>query len=604
METVMDGITLEDGVTPEPRAETATGCSSPLETLSCLLKSVENLNASTDLESGLGGVADLLRRSIAFDTFGVLLFDELGRDLRFRFALGVDEEVVEHWRFGRGQGVIGTAAAAGEMRVVRDVRREPRYITTDNRILSEVAVPLISKQRTIGVLDVCSFQEDFFTGEHLQVLQLVAGHLATAIENSRLYANLRRQTQILSALHEASRELTSILDRGELLARVGGIVARQVSYNVFSVLLWDEDAQELRAVMTEGPDGSECAKHALRLGHGICGTAAALRQPVRVPNVELDPRYESCGQVSTRSELVVPLLFKDRLVGVIDLESDRYNAFCESDEQFLSTLCSYLAIALENATLYERLREDERKLARDLRTARGIQKFLLPNKTPWVPGLQIAAAYTPARDLGGDIYDILPYGGRRTAIAIGDVAGKGTAAALYGSLVIGQLRGFVTEKCGTPLEVLAYLNEELSHLEIERRFVAMSFAIYDHDRRTLTLANAGLPYPYLLRRGEIREIVLPGVPVGGMKHPEYRQEEIGLEEGDVLVFTSDGIVELLDGGHQAFGEARIQETLLALADRSANEIADGLMVATDRFLGEGRQASDDRTIVALKVAME
>lgn len=602
METLLESVNRE----PSGPVETASGdaCSSPLETLSCLLKSVENLNASLDLKSGLQGVAELLRRSIAFDTFGVLLFDELSQDLRFRFALGVDPEVVENWRFGRGQGIIGTVAASGEMRVVRDVRREARYISTDNRIRSEVAVPLISKNRTIGVLDVCSFREGFFTAEHLQVLQLVAGHLATAIENSRLYANLRRQTQILSALHEASRELTSILDRRELLSRVGGIVARQVRYKVFSVLLWDEAAQELRGVMSEGPEGSECGKHALRLGHGICGTAAALRQPVRVPNVELDPRYESCGHASTRSELVVPLLFKDRLMGVIDLESDEYNAFCETDEQFLSTLSSYLAIALENATLYERLREDERKLARDLHTARGIQKFLLPNKTPWVPGLQIAAAYTPARDLGGDIYDILPYGGRRTAIAVGDVAGKGTAAALYGSLVIGQLRGFAAERCGTPLEVLAYLNEELAQLEIERRFVAMTFAIYDHEKRTLTLANAGLPYPCLLRDGEIREIELPGVPVGSMKQPAYHQAEIELEGGDVLVFTTDGIVELLDGGHETFGEARLQETLLALAGRSANKIADGLMEATDRFLGEGREASDDRTVVVLKVAME
>jgi sigma-B regulation protein RsbU (phosphoserine phosphatase) len=550
------GAAAPDAAPGAAEAAAPIACSSPLETLSCLLKSVENLNASLELEAGLEGVAERLRRSIPFDTFAVLLFDELGRDLRFRFALGVDAEIVEHWRFGRGQGIVGTVAATGETRVARDVRLEPRYVCLDHRVLSEVAVPLVSKQRTIGVLDVCSFREDFFTAEHLQVLQLVAGHLATAIENSRLYANLRRQTQILSALHEASRELTAILDRRELLARVGGIVARQVRYSVFSVLLWDEKAQELRAVMTEGPESSDggppgrCSKHALHLGQGICGTAAALRQSVRVPNVEVDPRFERCGHASTRSELVVPLLFKDRLVGVIDLESDQYNAFCESDEQFLSTLSSYLAIALENATLYERLREDERKLARDLATARGIQKFLLPNKTPWVPGLQVAAAYTPARDLGGDIYDILPYGGRRTAIAVGDVAGKGTAAALYGSLVIGQLRGYVAESCGTPLEVLAYLNEELTHLEIERRFVAMTFAVYDHDRRTLTLANAGLHYPCLVRRGEIREIALPGVSVGSMKAPVFRQEEIELQDGDVLVFTSDGIVELLDGGHE------------------------------------------------------
>ena len=604
MKATLDVTTVQP---PRPRfvadaeAPPVIACGSPLATLSCLLKSVENLNASLDLSSGLHGVADLLRRSIAFDTFAVLLFDDLGQELRYHFAIGVDDDVVEHWRFGRGQGVIGTVAATGEMRLVRDVREEARYIGTDSRVLSELAVPLVSKNRTIGVLDVCSFQEDFFENQHVQVLQLVAGHLATAIENSRLYSNLRRQTQMLSALHEASRDLTSILDRRELLARVAEIVRRQIGFSSFNVLLWHEEEQELRAALA---DHSVCGnKFALPLGHGICGTAAALRQPIRVANVEVDPRYENCGNGETRSELVVPLVFKDRLLGVLDLESKEYNAFCEGDEQFLSTLASYVAIALENSTLYELLRQDEQKLARDLRTARGIQKYLLPNKTPWVPGLQIASAYTPARDLGGDIYDILSYGNGRTALAIGDVAGKGTAAALYGSLVIGQLRGYVREKCDPPLEVLGYLNEELGNLEIERRFVAMTFAVFDPNEHTITLANAGLPYPYLLRRGEIREIELPGVPVGSMKHPKYHQTELALEDGDVLVFASDGIVELLDGGQEAFGEKRFEKALLSLQERSANRIADGVMAATDRFLGEG-SASDDRTVLVLKVAKE
>lgn len=572
----------------------------PLKALSCLLKSVENLNSSLDLRAGLQGVADLLHRTIPFDTFSVLLHDEIGQDLRFHFALGIDPDIAEHWRFGPGQGLVGTVAATGETRVTGDVSQEARYISIDARIRSEAAIPLIAKKRTIGVLDICSFEKGFFDQQQTHVLQLLAGHLASAIENGRLYANLRRQTQLLSALHEASRELTSILDRQELMARVSEIVGRQVDFTVFNVLLWDEDQQCLTSIFTQQENGCGLSGHSLNLGQGICGTAAALRHPVRVPNVDIEPRYENCGQSSTRSELAVPLVFKDRLLGVLDLESDRLNAFCEEDERFLSTLTSYVAIALENSTLYERLRTDERKLAADLHTARGIQKYLLPNKTPWIPGLQIAMAYSPARDLGGDLYDVLSYGQSRTAIAIGDVAGKGTAAALYGSLVIGMLRGYARENCDTPLEILGHLNAELGHLEIERRFVAMTYAVFDQDHRTLTLANAGLPYPHLLRDGEIREIELPGVPVGAMKSPVYQQIELPLEKGDVLVFASDGIDELLGQGNEAFGTRRIQERLQGLAGSSANDIADGLMKTTDQFLGE-LEPSDDRTIVALKV---
>ena len=601
MSTVADTVPEKPLKESDARVDPLVGvCGSPLETLSCLLKSVENLNASLDLGSGLERLAELLRQSIAFDTFAVLLLDEMGRELSFHYAFGIDPEVVEHWRFGQGQGIVGIVAATGEPRVVADVRREKRYIRAVEGLRSEVAVPLVTKKRTIGVLDVGSRRAGFFTAEHLQVLQLIAGHLATAIDNSRLYANLRRQTQTLSALHEASRELTAILDRRELLRRLGEIVRRQIDYSVFNVLLWDSDEQLLRSIFSVGP-GCALEHHVLALGQGICGTAAALRQAVRVPNVELDPRFESCGNVDTRSELAVPLVFKERLVGVLDLESQSYNAFCEDDERFLSTLASYVAIALENAGLYERLRDDEQRLALDLDTARGIQKYLLPKKTPWVPGLQLAVAYSPARHLGGDVYDVLAYGTDRTAIAIGDVAGKGTAAALYGSLVIGMLRGYATEKCDTPVEVLTYLNAELGQLEIEHRFVALTYAVFDRRRRTLTVANAGLPYPYLLRGGEIEEIAVAGVPVGGMKAPEYRQTEVALEEGDVIFLASDGIEELRDGGHEAFGTERLREILRELAGGSANEIADGVMAATNRFLGAGREASDDRTIVVLKV---
>ena len=143
-----------------------------------------------------------------------------------------------------------------------------------------------------------------------------------------------------------------------------------------------------------------------------------------------------------RTAIAVPLLFEDRLIGVIDLESVEYDAFSVEHEQLLATLGSSLAIALANAEMYERLTERERSFDRDLKAARKVQEQLLPRTTPWVQGVQIAAANQPARHLGGDFYDFLPYGDGKIAIAVGDVAGKSTSAALYGSLTVGMLREF------------------------------------------------------------------------------------------------------------------------------------------------------------------
>ncbi|MCP4654686.1 MAG: GAF domain-containing protein, partial [bacterium] len=205
----------------EPRAEheplpPGGVCGDPLRTLSCLLETVEELNSASDLTSGLERVAQRLQHSIDFDTFAVLLLDDRGQELRFHFALGLPEDVVEHWRFGLGQGLVGLAASTGEPLTVGDVRTDPRYIRARDEVRSEAALPLVSKSRVVGVLDVGSFQVDFFSAEHLRFLKLIAGHLAHAIDNSRLYANLRQQARTLSLLHEASRELTAILNRQEL----------------------------------------------------------------------------------------------------------------------------------------------------------------------------------------------------------------------------------------------------------------------------------------------------------------------------------------------------------------------------------------------------
>ncbi len=573
----------------------------PLKTLSCLLRAVNDLNSARDLSAGLQRVADGLRKSIAFDTFSLLLLDDDGEALHFDFTDGLPEEIAGHWRFGLGQGIPGHVAATGEALVVNDVREDPRYLRILPEVRAEAAFPLSASRRTIGVLSVGSFTTDFFTESHERFLGLIAGHLAAAIENHRLYNNLRRQTQVLSALHEASREITSILDRRELLARMADLVKRHIDYQLFNVMLWDEDKRHLEAIFTAQGKGCKDKKHTLALGQGLCGTAAALRQPVRVGNVHRDPRYENCGKHEVASELVVPLLFEERLIGVLDLESDRFNAFTNEDEQFLSTLASNVAIALENAHLYERLREDESKLAKDLDTARTIQRYLLPKTTPWTAGLQIAVEWSPSRHLGGDLYDIFSYADQRTAIALGDVAGKGSAAALYGSLALGLLRGYAPESCGSPLAVLGYLNQELAQLSVERRFLALAYAVYDPKDRTLEIANAGLPYPRLLRGGEVHEIEASGMPLGAMMNSAYEAIQLTLEPGDVLVLASDGLEERLDATGAQFGGERLDECLRELAGGSAREIADGLIAAGDRFAG-GVDPSDDRTLAVLKVA--
>jgi len=570
-----------------------------------LMKVSEEFSSTLDLDTVLQRVGGRLKEHVGFDTFGILLLDPLGQELHIRYGEGYPPGVIENWRFGLGQGLVGTAAQTGEPVLVSDVTRDLRYINAGEGIASELAIPLIVKNRTIGVLDVGSRRPGYFQESHLCLMKLLAGRLASSIENARLFENLQEQARTLSLLHEVSRELTSILDREQLLLRVAQLVKRLIDYDLFGVMLWDEEAQLLRHsfMLHKGERVADKSDHPL--GYGICGTAAALRQPVRVPNVHLDPRYVACwlGE-EARSELAVPLVFKDRLVGVIDLESSRYNAFSEQQEQMLSTLASYVAIALENARLYAKVVKDEQRLESDLATAREIQKGLLPEAAPRVPGLSIAYAYKPARHVGGDMYDFLPYGDGQVAIAVGDVAGKGAAAALYGSLTIGILRGHVVEHPCEPAEMLKELNHHLQQPRAEGRFAALSFAVYDVRSRMLTVANAGFPRPRLLRRGRVEEIKVEGVPLGLLPDIEYEQKKLALQVGDIIIFCSDGIHEAMNREQEEFGSRRLESLLLELASGSAQQMANGILRGTDRYADGPSFHADDRTVVVLKVTPE
>jgi sigma-B regulation protein RsbU (phosphoserine phosphatase) len=289
----------------------------------------------------------------------------------------------------------------------------------------------------------------------------------------------------------------------------------------------------------------------------------------------------------------------------MDLESTVPHAFTAEHERMLVTLGSYVAIALENARLYEDARESERRLRNELDTAREIQRQLLPTGAREVPGLDLAAAYVPARTLGGDFYDFLPYGEGRLGFALGDVSGKGTAAALYGSLAIGTVREIVVDHRREPADMLALLNKRLLGARLDSRFIAMLFAIYDAPTRRLTLANAGGPYPLLVRDGVVRAIRLEGVPLGLLPDIEYDEITVDLTPGDVVLFASDGILESENAAQEEFGSARLEALLAGLSPQdSASGIAEQILVATDLHSGVGTAPHDDRTLLVLRVTEE
>jgi sigma-B regulation protein RsbU (phosphoserine phosphatase) len=236
-----------------------------------------------------------------------------------------------------------------------------------------------------------------------------------------------------------------------------------------------------------------------------------------------------------------------------------------------------------------------------LATAREIQRQLLPSGAREIPGLDLAAGYCSALEVGGDFYDFLPYGKGRLAVALGDVSGKGTAAALFGSLAIGTMREHIVEHPCPPPEMLALLNRRLHGARLDARFIAMAFAVYDAGERRLTLANAGAPYPVLVRDGEVQQIRVAGVPLGLFPDTEYDEVTVDLRSGDVVLFASDGILESENAERQEFGLAGLSAVLQNVSPQQpASEICDLVLDATEAYTG-GFAPADDRTLLVLRL---
>jgi phosphoserine phosphatase RsbU/P len=412
------------------------------------------------------------------------------------------------------------------------------------------------------------------------------------------------ENQTLALLYDVSRELTAILERDELFARIAQRVKTLVDYHLFAVMLWNEGTAQLENVFAVHYGEPIPVRFCVALFQGITGNAAGERRAVRVDDVRLDPRYiETADSEFVRSEMVIPLMLQERLIGVLDLESTKVGAFTAENERLLGILSSYIAIALENSRLYLTTRAHDARLQADLDTAREVQLQLLPQGVPEIPGLDISANYLPARDLGGDFYDILPYGEGRAAVVVGDVSGKGTAAALYGSLAIGTLRENTRQTDRNPEQILSVLNRRLCGSGISPGFVAMLFAVYDASKDHLVIGNAGIPHPILARDGEVKELSIDGTPLGLFHDIAYNEHTLKILPGDIVVLASDGILESMNSAGELFGFDRLAALLKGFGPRATSaEISAAILAATDTFSGQPAEPHDDRTLIVLRLA--
>ncbi|HEV3306631.1 MAG TPA: GAF domain-containing protein [Candidatus Sulfotelmatobacter sp.] len=563
-----------------------------------LLEVADVLATSLDLDTTLRRVSEVVRKVIDYEIFAILLLNDKTQELRIRFQVGYPADFAERARVKLGEGVSGQAAQSRQSVLVDDVTQDPAYIAAVPNVRSELAVPLITKNRVIGVIDLEARDPGYFTEEHSRLLTLIASRIAGGIENAQLYTRTTRQARILLLLNEIARELSSILNLDELLNRVAELLRKLIDYQMFSILLLDSAGEKLQHRFSLRFRENIHLKHEVPLGRGIVGQAAETKQAILVPDVTKDPRYIEANP-ETRSELAVPLIYKDKVIGVLDLEHTRRGFFTDDHRRTMMTLAAQVAIAIENARLYEEIARQERRLERDLALARELQMRLLPQTLPKVANLELAAKFVPARAIGGDLYDFIPYSLSRLGIVIGDVSGKGAPAAIYAALVSGILRSHAPIEPG-PAEMLRAVNLSLAERRIEAQFVSLIYAVWDDEHRTLLVSNSGLPRPIHVHAGKNHVIEATGLPLGLFDDANYDEFRFKMKPGDMFVFFSDGILDARNRRGQLFGRGRVEELVLECAGKSADCVVNTLFKAVAEH-SAGVESFDDQTVVAIKV---
>lgn len=563
-----------------------------------LLEVADVVNTTLDLDTTLRRVAELVRKVIDYEIFAILLLNERTQELRMRFQTGYPREIAERIRVKVGEGVTGRAAQLRQPVLVNDVTKEEGYISAVPHVHSELAIPLIIKNRVTGVINIEAREPGYFTDEHKRLLTLIASRMAVGIENAQLYTRSTRQARTLLLMNEIAREVTSILNLDELLKRIGELLSRLIDYQMFSVLLLDPGGEKLQHRFSLRFQENIHLKHEIPLGQGLVGHAAQHKEAVLVPDVSKDARYIRLNP-ETRSELAVPLIYKDKVIGVLDLEHTRRGFFSEDHKRTMTTLAAQIAIAIENARLYEEIARQERRLERDLSLARELQFRLLPSSYPKLENLEVAARFNPARTIGGDLYDFLHYSLSRAAIVIGDVSGKGAPAAIYAALVSGILRSHAPIEPG-PAEMLSAVNFSLSERRIEAQFVSLIYAVWDDTNRSLQVANSGLPRPIYCHNGKLEMIEATGLPLGLFDEAEYDEFTFKAKPDDLFVFFSDGILDARNSAGDLFGRTRLEQVVSGVMDAAPQAVVDSIFAAVAAH-SSGVETFDDQTVVAIKV---
>ena len=473
--------------------------------------------------------------------------------------------------------------------LVGDVRNDPRYLNTVDAVRTELAVPMTARGKLVGVIDLQSTRVNAYTEYDRALMRLIAARVGIAIDNARLYRRVERQNRTLKTLANISREFSSILDLNELLGKIASTMRDLIDYDAFSILSVDHEAKALRHLFSIRYDQRVNIDN-VPLGKGITGAAAESREVVRVHDTAKDPRYIA-SHPDIRSEVAVPLIVQDRVVGVMDLESDRVGYFTDDHVRTLALLAPQVASsrgkrAAVRRTGAARAPHGGGPEGRARTAAHPAARCRTGDRGPGSGGPPASGARNLGRHLrylrtarrpDRDRLRRRQRQGRRG----GALRRPDERPAAHAGAAPAASRG-----------VDAALNDALVERKVEARYVTLGLLLWDATTRRIVMANAGAIPPMICRGSEILKIRVEGVPLGLLDAREYEEVTFQAEPGDTIVLYSDGITDHINASGTEFGRGRLAQVVRSHCQHLGGRLDSGDLQRAGQVLHGGLRRSE------------
>lgn len=570
--------------------------------LELLTEASRMLNATLNLDQLLQVIMKIVKSAVNAEAVSLSMLEEDGKHLRVELASGGRGPDVRGLRIPVGEGIMGWVAKKGKPVVVNDTRKDKRYSAVLEEKLgirprSILAIPLIRRGRLIGVLDATNEQAGRpFDDNDLSLAITLGEHIAIAVANARLYRRANRLGLEYSMLARVGADMGKSLSLEGVLQRIIKNLKKLIQFDAVAIFILDREKNRFVSRLNQGYDRGSDKEIDVKSDEGLVSLAARNKSGLIVDDVRKNDMYV-CAREATRSEVIAPMLNRGRVIGLFNLESDRFGAYRDEHLRLLEAFAGQAGVAIERAQLYEE-RNEKLEIQKELRVARTVQEFFTPKRSRAIGEFRIAGVSHPSLEVSGDYFDYFPGKESVHVFAIADVAGKGVPA----SLIMSSLRAtlhtaapFLT----TARQIVLRANEILLETVRPQDFVTAFIGVLNPATGEVTYCNAGHNPPVLMKPDGTYRLLETGGPVLGVF------EEFPWVEGrfriadETLVCYTDGATEARNATGEEYGEERLLGSIRKSIGLTPSHLCRKMFASVKAF-AKGSGQSDDITYIVLK----